>query len=201
MPVKLPDLSATRCVAFLACGTLDTEKHEALEQTEKQAENVLVASYGHGKTAHLVRLVMGGSNPRHVHVDVLRKAMVKDDFLKATHKRKEIETILNALQNEKIDTKVAGLFIIPLDELPEGSLIRSTFFDKKQGDLSIKATGAKLTIKGAPIQGIEWEFDEDAVMAKIDMRARVETVIDSDYLTRQLGLLESGFKLFVLGES
>ena len=199
MPVKLPDLRATHCVAFLACGSVDTERPDAIEIIEKQGQRQLFATYGTGKAAHLIRLALGGPGSRHVHVDVFRKDVVADPFPEVTHKRKDIEAILNVLKNEKILINVSGSFLVRVNDLPDGSLIRSTFFAKKQGDLSITTTAATLGIKGAPIQGLDWTLDEDGAMARVDIRAQVKTVMDSDYLSRQLELLESAFRLFVLG--
>jgi len=207
MPIILPNLYTTRLVGFVSCGKLVTKEPKVLnalkeysqEALKESGQEDLVAAFGTPKSAALVRLALGGTDSKHLHIDVIRKGLFDREFGKVTHKKKDIEAILNVFEGEKITTMSMGFGIAPFDKLPEGSLIRSSFFAKRQGDLSITMSSAVFNIKGAPIQGLEWSLDEEEKKVRVQLRARVEAVLDADYLSDQLRLLDAGFRLFVLG--
>jgi hypothetical protein len=200
MPIRFPDFRETRCVAVGACGALDTDEQEVLSAVEELQDEVLIASYRMGNATAYIRVHLGGTTPKHVHIDVYKREAFGNKIPKTTHKRKDIEKILNQFTGKKITTSAFGRFILPVAELPEAGLIRSTFFGTKQGDLSIEVSGANLTIKGAPIRNLTWQFAEKGTSVRIDIHARVEKVINDNYLIDQLHLLDFGFRLFVLGK-
>lgn len=201
MPIKLPDFQDTRCLAVGTCGALETDEKEFLKTIAAMKDNIFVASYRIGKSPAYVRIVLGGTSPKFVQIDVYKREAFGKVLPKVTHKRKDIEMILDKFMGKRISTSAFGRFILPVAELPEGGLIRSTFFGTKQGDLSITVSRAEFTIKGAPIRGLTWQFAEKGASIRIDLDARVATKISQDYMIEQLRLLDSGFRLFVLGES
>ena len=188
-------------MALGACGTLLTDEKEVLAIIEELKDKTLIASYRVGKSNAYVRVILGGSHPEHVHIDVYKKEAFKKVLPKATHKRREIERILDVFVGKKVSTFAYGQFLLPIMDLPEGGLIRSTFFGTKQGNLSISVSRTVFSIKGAPIRTLAWQFAENLSAVKIDIDAMVETEISEDYLNEQLQLLDSGFRLFVLGNN
>ena len=187
-------------MALGACGALDTDSKEILAAIKERKEEAIIASYKVGNSTAYIRVLLGGSSQKHVHIDVYKKEAFGKLPPKATHKRKDVEKILDQYMGEKISTRSYGRFRVPVAELPEGGLIRSTFIGVKQGDLSIKVSGASLVVKGAPIRKLEWQFAEKDMSLMVVIDARLEVEIRKDYLIDQLRLLDSGFRLFVLGE-
>jgi hypothetical protein len=61
--------------------------------------------------------------------------------------------------------------------------------------------GADFSIKGAPIRDLRWQFAEKETSVNVDLGGTVGTIIDEGFLNDRLRLLDSGFRLFVLGES
>jgi len=200
MPIKFPDFREIRCVAVGACGALDTDEQEVLAAIEKLKDEVLIASYRNGNATAYIRVLLGGKTQKHVHIDVYKREAFGNVIPKATHKRKDIEKILDQFMGKKIVTRSFGRFMLPVAELPEAGLIRSTFFETKQGELSITVSAANLSIKGAPIRNLEWQFVAKGASVRIDIDAKVEKEIGDNYLTDQLQLLNFGFRLFVLGK-
>jgi len=199
MPITFPDFRDTRCVAVGACGTLDTNEKAVRTLIDEPKGQVLVASYRISKSTAFIRVLLGGASPGHVHIDVYKREAFGAVPPKQTHKRKDIEKILDRFMGSKITTSSFGRFLLPIDELPKEGLILSTFFVKKQGDLSITMSGANFLIKGAPIRNIAWQFVKGGPLIRIDIDARIETEIRNDYLIKQIQLLDSGLRLFVLG--
>lgn len=200
MPIRFPDFRDTRCMAVGACGSLDTDDNEMLEVIERLKEDTLIAAYRSGKMNAYIRVLLGGSSPKHVHIDVYRKEVFRNTLPEPTHKRKDIQKLLDGFVGQKISTYAFGRFFLPLEELPEGGLIRTTFFETRQDDLGITMTGADFVIRGAPIRGLTWQLVDKGARVWIDVDSRVETTIGRDYLIEQLQLIDSGFRLFVMGE-
>jgi hypothetical protein len=200
MPIRFPDFKDTRCMAVTACGSLDTDEKEILDVIERLEKDVLIAPYRSGTINAYIRVLLGGSSPKHVHIDVYRKEVFGNSLPEPTHKRKDIEKLLDGFLGQKISTYAFGRFFLPREELPEGGLIRTTFFETRQGDLGITMTRADFAIRGAPIRGLAWQLVDRGARVRIDVDVMVETTISRDYLIEQFQLIDSGFRLFVMGE-
>lgn len=201
MSIKFPDFRDTRCIGLGSCGTLETNDEKLIAIAKKTKNDILIASYRTAGTTAYIQVVLGGENPKHFHINVFKRDFFNREPPKTTLKRLDLEQLLDPFMGERIKTRTFGRFHIALVDLPKGGLISSTFSVKKEGDLSIVVSGASFAITGAPICGIEWELLGETASVAVEMNAMTtDRVIGKGYLIEQLRLLDSGFRLFVLGE-
>jgi hypothetical protein len=112
----------------------------------------------------------------------------------------EVQELLCPMIGRRIEVTVSGVFLVPIDEIPEESLIRPVFFSKKQGKFKLKTTGMDFEIDGTSVPYLSWMIVEETVV-RVDLMTRLRGKIDEDYLDRFFRLLDSAFRTYVFGET
>ena len=200
MSIELPDFKDTQCVWVRACGQVESEGPSLVEILKK--ENTFIASYeAHGKKAFL-RVCTGGPTKQHLHVDCTLSSCFQEGSLPKENKElSEVIAFISSFLGISASIGVTGVFDVPLEDLPEQGLIRSLSMEKRTGDISIKLTGAQFTIKGAPIENVEWEIPNDKDQVRIAIYGHRSDTIDEEYLMRVFNWIESQYQLFIKGKT
>jgi hypothetical protein len=198
MPITLPDLKNTRCISLTACGEIKTTDRALLKWLKSQKKTVF-ADLNKSKGDTCVTLGLGEYTGKHFHVDV-SSSSEKSAFASRL-KINQIQEKLEKLIGKEVLVDFKGMFEIEITELPEGGIIKSLFFQTQFGDVAVKMKGAKLSIKGTPVNDITWQVKPDGKKVGIYLEAEnLKTIVTENYLNTALLMLESVFKVFVLGK-
>ena len=198
--MELPILERTSCKSLTACAEIQAAPQQLLTRLN-QAKN-MVARYGSGLGAGLVRLLPGGRSGKHVHVDCALRTFFPQGLLpKATHKKAEIIAILDEVIGSQLDVGVHACFEVPLQELPAHGLIRSLSAEEETAGISIKLTGGRFSMTGAPLQQVKWLLTDDGDIVKVEIGAMKVVEAKANYLQELLDWIDEQFKVFVLGRS
>jgi hypothetical protein len=202
MPITLPDLKNTHCVSLTACGEIKTA-NRALLKWLKNEKKSSVADLDKTKRDTYVTLGLGEYTGKHFHVDVTKESYDPRPKRKASKSLdvNQIQKKLEKLIGKEVIVDLKGMFEIEISELPEGGIIKSLFFQTQLGDIAIKMKGAKLSIKGTPVNEITWQIKPDSKKIGVYLEAEnMKITVSENYLTNALVLLENAFKIFVLGK-
>ena len=199
MAFSLPTFENSRCQGLTACGMLQTKDKDLIRWIDARKNEAIVAHYKASGEPALIRVVFGGTTDCHVHIDVLKRSFfLNRPVPKRTTPLAEIQIALAHVSGEQIIVESRSRFFVSINDLPRKGIARATSFVVKQDNLSIKMTGARFSIQGAPIQEINWFYrDKDSI--GVDLEAVVSTTIQDDYLTSLLEMAETAFREFVLG--
>ena len=196
MPLSLPDFKTTRCRRMGLCGFL---KRAGVTGSATKEPKTMVAQYTIGRSSGYIGLTVGGEQSKHFHLDIWKRGVLKAPP-KTTATREKIETLVEKFAGESLYLRAFGSYVVPIDALPEEGLVRSNLLDLSEDGLTIKQSGAKFTIDGAPISQIVWTLSDDAKSAEITVESIGEATISPNYILEQLAVLDSGFATFVLGK-
>lgn len=200
MPLKLPDFKSSHCVSVTVCGEIKSADRATAKWLRREKTRIGIANTGAGKA--YLRVAFGGYSGRHLHVDVTKASLFKKPFRPSELSSAEaIQKKLDRLIGEDVKSDLIGRFDIRLNELPDGGIIRSLFFETQTGDVAIKVNGASLSITGAPINSIRWKRLSNETIGVTLETENVETAISESYLTSALDRLEAALNVFVLGTS
>ena len=103
---------------------------------------------------------------------------------------------MQKLFHQTIEVRATAVYSVPRDHLPE--FIRSVIVETQAGDVSLRTTGGRLAVRGAPVYGLWWWLDEDDKTAWIELRARLKREINGSYLVDICRVLDSAFSALVL---
>lgn len=196
MSLIFPKFENARCRRMTACGALETNDKALLEWLANQAD--IDARYGAAGRTRYIHVMFGKKLGRHFHVDLAVSEHFGDSPPSVKGKIADVRNALKKLEGEKINVNVAGLFHLSSAELPD--FIQATLQVETQvGDISLKTTGGRLAIRGAPVYTLQWWMPTDASHVCVELRARLTTQIQDSYLNECLAILEQAFKALVLG--
>jgi hypothetical protein len=201
MPITLPDLKNTHCVSLTACGEIITTDKTLLKWLKSEAKS-LVADLDNCDGQLYATAGLGEHTGKHFHLDVTNKSYDPKKPLSHTRNVKlgQFQKTIEKLIGKEVLVDLRGLFEIKTDELPEGGIIRSLFFETK-GDVAIKLKGAKLSIKGAPVNEMTWQLAPSGKAIRVFLEAEnLKIIVSENYLTDALVRLENALKVFVLGK-
>jgi hypothetical protein len=198
MAITLPDLSGTTCLYLQTCGFL--LKHRGKKVRKASPEyTTLIARY-RSATGLLtyIRLVLSGDPIAHVHVDIARKEYFLGSVPPSTHKRKDILQTLALYRGEKLDLFVNASFVVLASALPaEGLILTGAPKLKFKDDEEIALTGARLSLKNATIDYIDWRSYDD--FFSVDLSVNREEVLTDAYISEAFDNAKRAFKTYVLG--
>lgn len=199
MRLQLPDFTGKKCLSLTACGNFLPED-DPLEGRDS-VDEWKTAQYTRSGTKVFVRWGLRRTKGKtHVHVDLAsRELFVKGPLPQSKHKAEEIQETFAPFIGRKIEVEVEGFFRVSTEELP--ALIRSTLVETRVDKVLIQMTGGTLSVQGAPIHRITWRLSPNTSEARIELAARQTTNIDESYLDSSLTVLESAFRVFILGKS
>lgn len=202
MPITLPDLKNTHCVSLTACGEIKTTDRVLLKWLKNEKKSS-VADLDKTKGDTYVTLGLGEYTGKHFHIDVTKESFDPRPKKKTSKyiNVNQIQKKLDKLTGKEVTVDLKAMFEIEISELPEGGIIKSLFFQTQLGDIAIKMKGAKLSIRGTPVNDITWQIKPDGKKIGVYLEAEnMKITVGKDYLTGALTLLENAFKIFVLGK-
>jgi hypothetical protein len=197
--IRIPDLAPSGCRALVVCGYVESEDKELLGRYKKDTE--LIARHRKGNHTFYIRALFRARNKRiHVHVEI-----ISGDFLrkkiepKTEHTVNDIQGAIAPFLGQRMDAVMDGVFTVPMAKLP--FIIRSAMEEVRVNDVAVRMTAGTLSVRGAPIDQIEWRTAEKAKDALITLRGHqtIETA-GPDYLENALNVIQGAFSLFVQGE-
>lgn len=194
MSIILPTFTNTCCTVISACGKI-SEKRSIKTDVEK------VAKYGRGKEQVFIRTIISGEKETHLHIDFASKDNFPDKKTpKTTHKIEDIKKTIKELFTKEIEVHITGCFKTNVNAIPASGLIRSLYTEKKRDhDVSIRLTGAKLSLSGVPVQKIEWyESRMEEGLLYITIEGESKLTIQNDYFVKLLDWMNNVYKFFVL---
>jgi hypothetical protein len=200
MPITLPDLKNTHCVSLTACGEMETTDRALIKWLKKDKRSVADLTKSGAKT--YIRVSLGDYTGKHFHVDVTKQSHFPKKAIPASSITiDEIQKKFERLIGKEVVVDLKGRFEIKISELPEGGIIKSLLFQTQLGDVGIKLKGARLSIKGAPVNEITWQTLTDGkTIGVIIETENLKTTVTESYLTSALDMLEKALKVFVLGK-
>ncbi|MBI3852394.1 MAG: hypothetical protein HY298_19230 [Verrucomicrobia bacterium] len=198
MPLKLPSFRKSRCQMLTACGEIVDAADFSIERLVKK--KTLSASYKAADERASIRIFSGGKKGNHLHIDIATPAFFGGKVPKATHKRSDIDAILNQVIGMKVNVGVRGMFVAPVESLPADGVIRSLSVQKTSGKVGLKMTGGTVSVEGAPIRKMEWSLIQNGKRVRVAVWADKSQLIHEDYLVDLLKWIESTFDTFVLGK-
>jgi hypothetical protein len=199
MPITLPDFKNSHCTWITACAELPTVSKELSKWMRN--EKPMIAPYKIGGGKGYCRVTFGGGTGKHLHIDLARASAFPNEMKKkAKNTIGQIQKRVERFMGKEAEVGLTAGFEVSLDELPEGGMIRSLSFETKMGNVSVKMSGAKFIIQGAPIQEILWHARPDkTIVIKLDAES-VKVRVSENYLPEFLSILETSFNVFILGK-
>jgi hypothetical protein len=195
MPINLPTINDARFLGMTACGRLRPDRPNFGQIFDRPKPWGGVAEVGSGQD----RLILGThwGTKGHIHIDYVRKDEYGDTSDSEQLRIEEIQDRLNRIVGEPISGTFLGRYRLPLSVLPERGLINASRFGFEHGQLSITMSGGELAIEGAPIQSLNWRIKKNSDIV-IDLKGKMDTMIDHDYLIRYYDLLNQCLDILVL---
>lgn len=200
MPFKLPDFANSYCHAVMACGGIKSKSQNVLRILRSEPDAILSRYQVNHDPAWLLVMLGGGKDGFHFHVEAMTEFLAKERELnKQNRPIEDVQELLRPTIGRRIEVTVSGIFLMPIDKVPEGSLIQPRFFTKRKGKFRVKTTGMDFEIEGTIIPYLSWMLIEESTV-RVDLVTRLTGKIDEDYLDRFFQFLESAFRAYVFGE-
>lgn len=145
---------------------------------------------------------MGEYTGKHFQVDVTKQSHFPKKAIPASSLTvDQVQKKFEHLIGKEVLVDLRGRFEIEIGELPENGIIKSLLFQTQLGDVAIKLKGARLSIKGAPVNEITWQMLTDGKTIGVVIETdNLKTTVTESYLTNALATLENALKVFVLGK-
>lgn len=201
MVIELPKFENSSCLMLTACGELRTR--DLRNKGSLRSKDPKVARYKTKSGTAFVRAWLAGKPVRYLHVDcALRKFFPEDKIPKTTHKKADVLKIIDSVIGSEIDMSITGCFEVPINKLPERSIIRSLSVEQKAGDMSIRLTGGIYALTGAPVKEVHWrELKERKRTIDIRIKGENTSMVSESYLNEMWDWINDQFSLFVLGKT
>src|SRR5207244_2599948 len=105
MPITLPDFTNPACRILTICAELVTDEKSLLKWVEDQP--LMIAKRKTGKPPDYVLLVLGGPEPKHVHIDLVTKNAFGDRKPpKKLSNLTEVKKALEHLVGQKVNARI-----------------------------------------------------------------------------------------------
>jgi len=198
MSIELPKFEKTYGVMLTVCGKLKgrASKIKAIRERKK----VRVARYRSAAGTAFVRGRLVKSGGLYLHLDCAL-GKVFSEKPKVTHSKAEVLEIIKDVRGLEIEAGIIAYFEVPLADLSETELVGALLTEQKIVDMSVKLTGASLSLMGTPVKKIDWGIYErkKTEMVVVRMRAERPIKVDDKYLSESWNWIDEQFLLFVLG--
>jgi hypothetical protein len=150
-----------------------------------------------------VRVLPGGKPGKHLHVDCARPDYFRPGRApKPAHKEEQVLALIEQGDGAILDSRVVGVFALPLGDLPETGLIRSLCgAGGESAGVTVRLTGARFTITGAPTETLRWWVNGETSELYVEVRARRRLKVAEGYLEEAFEWISAQFELFVLGRT
>lgn len=197
MAIELLKFEKTYGVSLTVCGKL---KGRAPKIKAQRKEKARVARYQSGRRTAFVRSWLHAKRKLYLHVDcALEKVFLTKP--KVTHKKAEILEIIEAVRGFEIEAGIIARFEVPLTKLPETGLVKALSTEHRISDMSVKLTGAAVSLTGTPVKSIDWAIykrgKNEMVLVRIEGERAAK--VDDKYLSESWNWINEQFLFFVLG--
>ena len=197
MAIELPKFEKTYGVMLTACGELKGRSSKIKELHERKTR---VARYKSSNGTAFVRSRLVKKGGTYLHVDCAL-GKIFSQKTKVTHSKAEVLEIIEDVRGLEIELGIIGRFEVPISKLPETGLVRALSTEHSISDMSVKLTGASLSLMGTPVKKIDWGIHErkKSEMVFVTIRGERPIKVDDKYLSESWNWIDEQFLLFVLG--
>lgn len=192
--IRLPNLAATNCVSLVVYGSVQTKNPTLLRWIKRQPS--ILARYRSGKESAYVFASFGGDNGNSFELEASLGPPIETQRRANRLKVSDFQARIERLLSERMKAVIEGFFFVENEDLPP--IVRSALFETEADGVSIKSTSGELSVRGAPINLIEWHVNDDGD-ALIRLLANREMIIDESYLESALSLVDSAFETLLRG--
>jgi hypothetical protein len=198
MAFKFPDFTGTYCHAVAACGSVKSKDKRVLSILKSQIGAVR-ARYKVGRHhGWLLVMLGGGKDGHHFHMEAMTDFLAKKRGLADENCGvEEVQELLSPMIGRTIHVTVSGMFLVPVADLPEMSLVGPLPTPGEESP--IKTTGSTLEIRESLIPYMSWMLIKDD-QARVDLTGHLIGKIDEDYLNDFFVLLRAAFRAYAFGE-
>ena len=195
MAMILPQFKHQACKELSICAELVSDDKALLQWVEDQP--FMLARYKTKSSASYAALILGGYDPKHVHIDLSSPEMLRTEKpVKTTCKISDIKNALEHLAGQRVHARIRGEFWVPGSDLPV--IIRSMIVKTTEGGVTLKMVGGEISVEGTPISKIEWSILDSDNLVAIRLMEKKDMQLDENYLADSLRVLEAGFEALVL---
>ena len=200
MTIRLPIFDGSYGLMLTACGQV---KGKGSLKSRGGPDKDTVAKYQTPSGPAFVRAWQKRGAKHHLHVDcALGRMFTRGDRPKVTRKKAEVLKPIVELLGAEIDVAITGHFEVPLLDLPERGIVRSMSTDLKAAKVSMKLTGAVISMSGAPISEVQWRLTgEKANTVLVTLEGQRTVPLDEEYLSESWKWIYEQFSLFMLKRS
>jgi hypothetical protein len=196
MQIKLPDLPEAACRFFLACGHIPRADKASTRWLSKHKGVKIAKTTVHRHSVYVRNIIEVEATGKHFHIDIATRDYFGGRSLRTTARWSEIQRVFEPIVGTELVVEAEGVYVIPIDKLPP-VIKAASALDTVEGGVSIKMTGGRFSVFGAPVYAITWRFGEEDETALVRLEARIETAISEDYLLSAFDLLRIGLTSFI----
>ncbi len=193
MPLIVPKVRITECRELGICAELKSDDKALLKWIEDQP--VMMSRHKLADKQGYLALILGGKDNRHAHVELTAES----NFRRAPEpkfKTAEIIKAFDRLLGQEVDATLWGIYFIKKQKTP--AIISSTFVQASDNGVTLKLSGATISVQGAPISKIEWRLTDDNDTVRIRLSVSKELKITESYIVDAQQLIESAFEAIVV---
>ena len=198
MALVLPNFAGSKCGLITVCARIHGVGVSKFEHLE--GKKFLTSSRTSKGAKVFLRILGGGKDRDHLHVDVATASYFGKQTPKDTNKISDLEKFIAHFEGEEIDAGIRGVFKVEIEALPSDGVIRSLMVERKYARMSMRMSGSTITIEGAPIRQVKWESLDDKKHVEVEIWGHQKIMIDKQYLEDARQWIESFFESFVLGK-
>ena len=196
--LQVPNLAATACHLFRACGTIGAGSRAGKQTT-------LVARHRTEEGVSIVRLIYGGNAPKHLHLEIMRLEYFKGLKArppKATSTLGNIERVIAKHHGQVATVAVTGFFRMPVESVHSNLIFAGpNAVSTKIGEVTVEVIGATLNFEGpTSVEGIDWAVGGDDIFLSFVAR-HDEVAIDDAYVCGLFEQTERALRRYVIGEA
>jgi len=184
MAIEIPDVFGAGLINLTACGEIRPKGDEQLQKWVKDhSDKFFIYRVVPPNGEELVYRVSldDFKDFLHVHVDFATKEFFEGrKFPEASKNVPTFDDLLHPFVGRELQVDISADFIRKLDDLPS----TITFISKasvKTKELTIRITGATLSIDGSPIEKVSWMMDADQSRATINMHGKTALQFAATY--------------------
>ncbi|MGQ0637430.1 MAG: hypothetical protein ACT4QC_22720 [Planctomycetaceae bacterium] len=196
MPIKLPAIQRSACTFFTACGEIETSDRRIVEFVKRQKPGWRYFQF----RSVSVRLGVGQDSTDkklHCHVDVVDSKWHSGDKPGRNSRPSELHEIFHRLRGAEIQLDLRAWFDTPTIALPP-IIQNMRGSEVTQGGVSVKVTGGRLSITGAPVKSIQWSMDEAGDNVTLLIESGLHARVTDSYLVDAFESMKLAFDAFVV---
>jgi len=195
--LEIPLLQDVNLMEVAVCGHLRTNK-TSVRRSLNALKGDNVARVG-GRKSNRYLEVFGSGKTNHLHVEVIFRSQ-KWTSGRTLRPLDEIANKIIQFTGIPIDASITGKFYIPLSELPEDGLIRSSMDETTRAGITARKTGQTLSMSDGPVKELAWSLvQDDEDLVEVEIVVSKEMVVHCAYLQECENLVVRAFHALIVG--